>query len=525
VATVTQQGQHAKRTSRAGNRMSQSVNVGKKSSLESNKRAQNKQVTDLKRCEPSSRRRQPARPATAANTTTADESSEEEDRRRRRRGSPQSAAKRRAQAQNGSSSMTRSVSARLPSSTSAAKEQELANGKRYAPEKYADARRKLSESRPGSAPAANKTNQGQARRPAVAGKEAVAASTTVQKHWRGHQARQGDTKVQELKDEVRALRTEEHVRHLTRELQSAKAALEQERKLRSLQMDAIKVLWKEVQMMDAGKVSSSSERQPASRPSGLYGSKVSSRSSEHSIAKLMETLEATAGNVAASSEPDPQVVTKLTETCSSLQQQVEQLQTSITGVMRFVSAVSSSTTNLNSTDASMYASLDPAAFSRPQPSGQDMSKSCDSLVQTDLTALATPKAEDAACKPFLQLKAVDIPVDEASESEASSMAVRPSTLPGLRTLKTLASAAVMRSPAASEEVKSYAKQMVEGLIDQTLGQNEEKDVDETDVSLSLAQDEHHHQQHQQQQQQHPLSPLPDVSSHVETDSLDETNAV
>ena len=31
------------------------------------------------------------------------------------------------------------------------------------------------------------------------------------------------------------------------------------------------------------------------RPSGIGGSKISSRASEHSIAKLMETLEATAG--------------------------------------------------------------------------------------------------------------------------------------------------------------------------------------------------------------------------------------
>lgn len=31
------------------------------------------------------------------------------------------------------------------------------------------------------------------------------------------------------------------------------------------------------------------------RPSGSSGSKISSRASEHSIAKLMETLEATAG--------------------------------------------------------------------------------------------------------------------------------------------------------------------------------------------------------------------------------------
>jgi hypothetical protein len=40
---------------------------------------------------------------------------------------------------------------------------------------------------------------------------------------------------------VKSLRTDQHIRHLTKELSAAKLALERERKLRSLQMDAIKV--------------------------------------------------------------------------------------------------------------------------------------------------------------------------------------------------------------------------------------------------------------------------------------------
>ena len=79
------------------------------------------------------------------------------------------------------------------------------------------------------------------------------AATVIQKQWRGHATRNNDPKVIELKEEVRSLRTEQHIRHLTKELSAAKSALEQERKLRALQMDAIKVLWKEVQMLDASK--------------------------------------------------------------------------------------------------------------------------------------------------------------------------------------------------------------------------------------------------------------------------------
>ena len=79
------------------------------------------------------------------------------------------------------------------------------------------------------------------------------AATIIQTQWRGHSTRNNDPKVVELKDEVRSLRTEQHIRHLTKELSAAKSALEQERKLRALQMDAIKVLWKEVQMLDANR--------------------------------------------------------------------------------------------------------------------------------------------------------------------------------------------------------------------------------------------------------------------------------
>ena len=101
-----------------------------------------------------------------------------------------------------------------------------------------------------------------------------AAATVIQKAFRGHSYRQCDSKVEELKAEVLELRSEEHLKYLTKELRSAKSALEQERKLRALQMDAIKVLWKEVQMMDATKGGRETDK---SRPSGSIGSKINSR--------------------------------------------------------------------------------------------------------------------------------------------------------------------------------------------------------------------------------------------------------
>ena len=74
------------------------------------------------------------------------------------------------------------------------------------------------------------------KRPENPTQRAHSAATTLQKNWR----KESD-KVTQLKEEVRGLRTDEHIKHLTKELASAKQALERERKLRSLQMDAIKV--------------------------------------------------------------------------------------------------------------------------------------------------------------------------------------------------------------------------------------------------------------------------------------------
>jgi hypothetical protein len=62
-----------------------------------------------------------------------------------------------------------------------------------------------------------------------------------EKRFYNTDARSNDDRVQDLKEEVKSLRTDQHIRHLTKELSAAKLALERERKLRALQMDAIKV--------------------------------------------------------------------------------------------------------------------------------------------------------------------------------------------------------------------------------------------------------------------------------------------
>jgi hypothetical protein len=87
-----------------------------------------------------------------------------------------------------------------------------------------------------------------------------------------------------------------------------------------------------------------------------------------------------------------------------------------------------------------------------------MSRSCDCLTQTDISAVVTPKNEFPASAslpfPFFQLKRVDIPLDSSGDSDAAnsvsfsalqqqqqqvrrdrSRSPRPQTLPGISLLK------------------------------------------------------------------------------------------
>jgi hypothetical protein len=86
--------------------------------------------------------------------------------------------------------------------------------------------------------------------------------------------------------------------------------------------------------------------------------------------------------------------------------------------------------------------------------GVSMSRSCDCLTQTDISAVLTPKNElppvAGLTFPFFHLKRVDIPLDSSGDSDAAnsgsftalqqqrrrdrSRSPRPQTLPGKQTL-------------------------------------------------------------------------------------------
>ena len=192
-------------------------------------------------------------------------------------------------------------------------------------------------------------------------------------------------------------------------------------------------------------------------------------------------------------------------------------------------------------DPAMYTSWDPNVQQTPTGTGSNtaMSRSCDSLVQTDISAVLTPKAEVGEGSIF-HLKTVDIPIDgeetpnpSLSDSKSSP---RPSTLPGLNPngsagkkrgksgmsgipgLKQLAGQAILSSPQAPTQVKAFARTLVDDCMTDTMskGISDSLQVDDgTDISFSLANDD----------AKSPPSPTANeisVSSHVETDSLEES---
>ncbi|XP_034241666.1 centrosomal protein of 97 kDa isoform X2 [Thrips palmi] len=72
------------------------------------------------------------------------------------------------------------------------------------------------------------------------------AATNIQRIWRGYQARNLDPRVVKVSRSLQDKRTLEHIRKLTEDLEGTKTALESERRLQLLQMQAISALWKKV---------------------------------------------------------------------------------------------------------------------------------------------------------------------------------------------------------------------------------------------------------------------------------------
>ncbi|RVE40268.1 hypothetical protein evm_015082, partial [Chilo suppressalis] len=113
------------------------------------------------------------------------------------------------------------------------------------------------------------------------------AAVTIQKMWRGYKSRNLNKDTMRILHAIQAARARQHIQRLTCDMEATKAALESERKIQQLQMQAINALWKKVSTLQ------------------------SSDSQKQKVCDLEDSTEA---------------VRQLTETCARLQQQVAELQ-------------------------------------------------------------------------------------------------------------------------------------------------------------------------------------------------------
>lgn len=194
--------------------------------------------------------------------------------------------------------------------------------------------------------------------------------------WRGYCARK---QTRDLVETIHKQRTNEYIKKLTCDMEVTKEALENERKIQQLQMQAINALWKKVSAMQ-GKDKA---------PNGQ-------------------------GDAAAFD--NVQVVQDLAQTCSLLTNQVQQLQGSMRDILSYMSMFA----NINPQDGGGVGAIPVAPVSEktPMKSGE---------CQTEIVAVHTPQAEQLPF-PFQATKlprpstlpldkklAEDVNAEEASE--------------------------------------------------------------------------------------------------------------
>ncbi|XP_059618177.1 centrosomal protein of 97 kDa isoform X2 [Phlebotomus argentipes] len=158
-------------------------------------------------------------------------------------------------------------------------------------------------------------------------KETETSAIIIQKLWRGYRARK---RTKSVAEKLQRKRTQDYIKKLTSDMEVTKEALENERKIQQLQMQAISALWKKVSTMQG--------------PSG----------------------SGSAGDEGAA------VVQDLAKTCSMLTSQVQQLQGSMKDILNCMT---------------MFCNL-------PQGSVQAADKRDCSGTQTEIVAVHTPQVEN-----------------------------------------------------------------------------------------------------------------------------------
>ncbi|XP_049825969.1 centrosomal protein of 97 kDa isoform X3 [Aethina tumida] len=134
----------------------------------------------------------------------------------------------------------------------------------------------------------------------------------IQKMWRGYYTRNKNKEVQEMFRTLQNQRANQYIQKLASDMENTKAALESERKIQMLQTEAISALWKKISAL-----------QPETGTS-------------EGVSNSVSMTNLSLGN-------NTEVVKELAQTCTMLQNQIQQLQSSMQDIVKVMTAFSQST--------------------------------------------------------------------------------------------------------------------------------------------------------------------------------------
>ncbi|KAJ2945134.1 hypothetical protein O0L34_g9195 [Tuta absoluta] len=194
------------------------------------------------------------------------------------------------------------------------------------------------------------------------------AAVTIQKMWRGYRSRNLNKDTLRILHAIQQARASQHIQRLTCDMEATKAALESERKIQQLQMQAINALWKKVSTLQTA---DTQKKGPES-------------------------------------EENSEVLRQLTDTCFSLQAQVVQLQGCMQEVLKAVAGKHRAEPRATQTDI--------IAVTTPQEERCVWLKRPQSLP----LEVATPPAPTPHVPPATPLTEVNAPVENVTITERST---------------------------------------------------------------------------------------------------------
>uniref|UniRef100_A0A6P7G1V5 Centrosomal protein of 97 kDa n=1 Tax=Diabrotica virgifera virgifera TaxID=50390 RepID=A0A6P7G1V5_DIAVI len=244
------------------------------------------------------------------------------------------------------------------------------------------------------------------------------AAVCIQRIWRGYYTRNKNKEVQEMFKELQNQRANQYIQKLATDMETTKAALESERKIQMLQTEAISALWKKI-----------SNIQPTADGEGTSNGNL---------------------NMTNLSLNNSEVVKELAQTCTMLQSQIQQLQTSMQDIVKVMTAFS-------------------------QTAGINQQLKDGIATQTEIIAVHTPQGDAAKSFPFQK---------HSNQSRPSSL-----PLPVHQRKKEVHqnNGNSNNSSAVPSELTQYARTLVDGVIRtvsesnaDSLGSNTEITVTDTE---------------------------------------------